>query len=123
MPPEPVQGFADAINRADLDAALQVCHPKIEFLSILAVGGGRYVGHAGIRRYFEDVASAWAEWSVEVHGVEPLPDGRVEIVMTMNARGSGSGARLSERTAHIWTLRDGRLLRNEPVRRPDLGPE
>jgi ketosteroid isomerase-like protein len=123
LPPEPVQGFADAINRADLDAALEVCHPQIEFLSILAVGGGRYFGHAGIRRYFEDVASAWAEWRVEVHGIEPLPDGRFEIDMTMKVRGRGSGATLSERTAHIWTVRDRRLLRNEPVRRPDLGPE
>jgi ketosteroid isomerase-like protein len=39
----------------------------------------------------------------------------------MHFRGKESGAMLSERTAHVWTLRDGRLLRNEPVRRPDLG--
>ena len=120
---EPVIGFADAITSGDVDAALEVCHPEIEFLSVLAVGGGAYIGHAGIRKYFEDVASAWAEWRVEVHGVEDLPDGRVEIVMTMHFRGKESGAMLSERTAHIWTLRDGRLLRNEPVRRPDLGRE
>ena len=121
MSTEPVLGFADAITRGDREAALEVCHPEIEFLSVLAVTGDRYIGHDGIRRYFDDVASAWAEWRVEVHGVEPLPDGRVEIVMTMHFRGKESGAMLSERTAHIWTLREGRLLRNEPVRRPDLG--
>jgi ketosteroid isomerase-like protein len=118
---EPVLGFADAITNGDLDAALEVCHPEIEFLSVLAVSGRAYVGHEGIRQYFEDFASAWAQWRVDVHGVEELPDGRVEIVMTMHFRGKESGATLSERTAHIWTLKDGRLLRNEPVRRPGLG--
>ncbi len=41
------------------------------------------------------------------------------IVMTMHARGKGSGVPLAECTAHIWTLADGRLLRNEPFREPE----
>ena len=47
------------------------------------------------------------------------PDGRVAIVMTMHARGKESGVVLNERTAHIWTLSEGRLGCNEPYRRPD----
>jgi ketosteroid isomerase-like protein len=113
-----VRGLADAITREDVEAALTVCHPEIEFLSVLAVSGRAYVGHAGIRQYFEDVASAWAEWTVDVHRVVSRPDGRVAILMTMRARGKGSGAGLSEETAHIWTIRDGRLLRNQPFRDP-----
>jgi ketosteroid isomerase-like protein len=113
---EPVLTFANAISRGDVAAALEVCHPDIEFLSVLAVSGRAYVGLAGVRQYFEDVASAWAEWRVEVHSVEPISDGRVEISMTMHFRGRESGAMLSEQTAHIWTLRDGLLLRNEPIR-------
>jgi ketosteroid isomerase-like protein len=114
-----VRGFADAITRSDLDAALQICHPDVEFLSVLAVGGQRYLGHDGIRQYFEDVASAWAEWSVDVERVIPGSDDRVGIFMTMRARGKESGAVWAEETAHIWTLRDGRLLRNEPYRRQE----
>jgi ketosteroid isomerase-like protein len=113
---EPVLAFATAISRGDVAPALEVCHPDIEFLSVLAVSGRAYVGHSGIRQYFQDVAAAWAEWRVEVHRVEPVPDGRVVIVMTMHVRGKESGAVLSEPTAHLWTLRDGLLLRNEPVR-------
>jgi ketosteroid isomerase-like protein len=116
---EPVRGFADAITRHDLDAALEVCHPEIEFLSVLAVSGLAYVGHDGIRQYFEDIASAWEEWTVDVHRVDAAPDGRVAIVMTMRARGKESGAFLSEWTAHVWTLKDGKLLRNEPFREPE----
>jgi ketosteroid isomerase-like protein len=112
----PVLTFANAISRGDLATALEVCHPEIEFLSVLAVSGRAYLGHDGVRQYFEDVGSAWAEWRVEVHSVEPVLDGRVEITMTMHFRGKESGAMLSEETAHIWTLRDGLLLRNEPIR-------
>jgi uncharacterized protein len=115
---EPVRGFATAITRGDLEAALAVCHPDIEFLSVLAVDGRAYVGHEGIRQYFKDIVSAWDEWRVEVHRTVPAPDGRVIIEMTMHARGRESGAPWSEFTAHLWTLKDGKLLRNEPFRRP-----
>jgi ketosteroid isomerase-like protein len=114
----PVRALADAINRRDPDAAVAVCDPEIEFLSVLAVSGKRYIGHAGIREYFEDVASHWAEWRVEVHRTAEAPDGRVAIVMTMHVRGKESGATLSEETGHVWTLRDGKLRHNEPYREP-----
>jgi ketosteroid isomerase-like protein len=116
---EPVRGFAEAISESDTDAALEFCHPEIEFLSVLALGGQAYRGHDGIRQYFADISSAWDEWIVEVHRVDTAPDGRVAIVMTMHCRGRESGTALAERTGHIWTLRDGRLLRNEPYREPE----
>jgi ketosteroid isomerase-like protein len=116
---EPVRGFAAAITQYDPDAAVAVCDPEIEFLSVLAVDGHAYVGHEGIRRYFDDIASAWEEWRVEVHQTAETPDGRVVIEMTMHARGKGSGAPISVFAAHIWTLKDGKLLRNQPFREPE----
>jgi ketosteroid isomerase-like protein len=116
---ESVRGFADAITRCDRDAGVAVCDPEVEFISVLAVSGRAYVGHEGIRQYFSDIVSAWEEWRVEVHQTAALPDGRVVIEMTMHARGRGSGAPLSEFAAHIWTLRDGKLLRNQVFREPD----
>jgi|SRR5215208_3660568 len=113
---ESVWGFAAAITECDLDAALAVCDPEIVFLSVLAVDGRAYVGHEGIRRYFDDITSAWEEWRVDVHGTAAAPDGRVVVEMTMHARGKGSGAPLAEFAAHIWTLRNGKLLRNQPFR-------
>jgi ketosteroid isomerase-like protein len=113
-----VRVFSDAVTAGDVEAAVAVCHPEIEFMSVLAVSGRRYLGHAGVREYFEDVASAWAEWRVEVHEIVPGTDGRVAIVMSMHVRGKESGLILSERTDHIWTLEDGLLLRNEPYRDP-----
>jgi ketosteroid isomerase-like protein len=115
----PVRLFAEAVTTYDADAAVALCDPEIEFLSVLAVSGRAYHGHDGIRQYFRDVSSAWEEWRVEVHRVAPGADGRVAIVMTMHARGRESGAALAERTGHVWTLRDGKLLRNDPYRDPD----
>jgi ketosteroid isomerase-like protein len=112
-------GFANAITAGDREAGLAVCHPEIEFRSMLGISGRSYRGHDGIREYFDDIESAWAEWSVDVERVAEAADGRVAIVMTMRARGKGSGAALAERTAHAWTLRDGRLLRNELFREPE----
>ena len=115
----PARLFAEAITSGDVEAAVAVCHPQIEFDSVLGISGRVYTGHGGIRRYLEDVASAWDEWRVEVDRIAEGPDGRVLIVMTMHARGKGSGVPLAECTAHIWTLGDGKLLRNERFREPE----
>ena len=115
----PARLFAEAITSGDVEAAVAVCHPQIEFDSVLGISGRVYTGHDGIRRYLEDVASAWDEWRVEVDRITEGSDGRVLIVMTMHARGKGSGVPLAECTAHIWTLADGKLLRNERFREPE----
>ena len=116
---EVARRFAEAITHGDFDAAINICHPEIEFRSVLGIGGRAYIGHHGIRQYFDDIQSAWEEWRVEVERTAEAADGRVVIVMTMHARGRGSGARLAERTAHVWSLRDDRLVHNRPYRRPE----
>jgi ketosteroid isomerase-like protein len=113
-----VRALAEAITDGDPDAAVALCDPEVEFMSVLAVSGHAYFGHDGIREYFEDVSSAWEEWSVDVHRVAAAPDGRVAIEMTMHMRGKESGAPLAQHTGHIWTLRNGKLLRNLPFREP-----
>ena len=116
---EMARRFADAITSGDREAAIAPCHPEIEFYSVLGISGRAYLGHDGIRQYLDDVESAWEDWTVEVERISGAEDGRVVIVMTMHARGRGSGVTLGERTAHIWTLRDGMLLRNQPYREPE----
>jgi ketosteroid isomerase-like protein len=116
---EATRRFAEAVTRGDREAAVGVCHPDIEFRSVLGISGRAYRGHDGVRQYFDDVESAWAYWQVEVERIDEGADGRVAIVMTMHARGKESGASLAERTAHIWTLRDGKLASNQLYREPE----
>jgi ketosteroid isomerase-like protein len=115
---EPVRNFAVAIDRCDVEAAVALCDPEIEFLSVFALDGRAYRGHEGIRRYFTDVVAAWEHYHMEVHRVVAAADGRVAIVMTMHVRGRGSGLAMSDPTGHVWTLRNGRLLRNRVYREP-----
>jgi ketosteroid isomerase-like protein len=115
---ESVRRFAEAVTAGDPEAAVAVSDPEIEFLSVLAVSGRAYHGHGGVRQYFAEVAAAWAEWRVEVHRIASAPDGRVVISMTMHFRGKESGAAFSDQTAHVWTIRNGKLLRNQPFRDP-----
>lgn len=107
-----VHRFADAVTRRDAEAAVAECHEDVEFFSALASLEGRaYVGHDGIRRYFDEVVGAWDEWRVELHRVEETADGRLAVAMTMHVRGRQSGAEVAQGLGHIWDLEDGKLRR------------
>jgi ketosteroid isomerase-like protein len=107
-----VRAFADAITERDLEAALEVCHPEIEFSSTMAqLEAVPYRGFAGIRRYFRDVDATWAEWRVEVEELLPTQDGSVVIIMTTHMRGQGSGLQFPQRLANVWEFKDEKLWR------------
>jgi ketosteroid isomerase-like protein len=107
-----VQAFADAITERDLEAALECCHPEIEFFSLMAQLEARpYRGFAGIRRYFKDIDATWDEWRVDVEQLSAAPDGRVVIVMSTHMCGRGSGLPFTERVANVWAFKDEKLWR------------
>ena len=107
-----VRSFADAITARDLDAALEVCHPEVEFYSLMAQLDARpYSGHAGIRRYFQEIDATWEEWRVVVEQLTPASDGRVVIVMSTHMRGKESGVPFTQRVANLWEFKDEKLLR------------
>jgi ketosteroid isomerase-like protein len=107
-----VRGFADAITEQDLEAALELCHPEIEFFSLMAqLEATPYSGFAGIRRYFREIALTWEEWRVEVEQLVASPDGRVVIVMSTHLRGRGSGLPFAQRIANVWEFKDEKLWR------------
>jgi ketosteroid isomerase-like protein len=114
-----VQGFTDAVTARDIDAALEFCHPEIEFFSLLAQLEARpYRGFAGIRRYFKDIDAAWEEWRVDVEQLLSTPDGSVAIVMSTHMRGKGSGLAFAERVAVLWRFKEEKLWRATLYRDP-----
>jgi ketosteroid isomerase-like protein len=114
-----VQGFADAITERDLQAALDLCHPEIEFFSLMAqLEASPYRGYAGIRRYFREINATWDEWRVEVEQLLATPDGRVVIVMSTHMRGVGSGLPFAQRVANVWEFKDEKLWRATMYRDP-----
>ncbi len=83
-----VRAFADAITDRDVEWALELCHPEVEFFSLTAqLEASPYRGYAGIRKYFKDVDATWEEWRLEVEQLLCAPDGQVVIVMSTHMRG------------------------------------
>jgi ketosteroid isomerase-like protein len=114
-----VRAFADAITARDVEAALEVCHPEVEFSSLMAQLDARpYSGHAGIRRYFREIDATWEEWRVEVEQLLPAPDGRIVIIMSTHMRGKGSGVPFTQRVANVWEFREEKLWRASLHRDP-----
>ena len=72
-------------------------------------------GAKGVRQRWLDT------WEGHSIAVEDLTGADENVVATIHVsgRGKGSGVRVAERTAHIWTLRDGKLFHNEHYREPE----
>ena len=114
-----VRAFADAITERDLETALEVCHPEIEFFSTMSqLEASPYRGFAGIRRYFREIDASWEEWRVEVEQLLATPDGCVVIVMFTHLRGKGSGVPFTQHVANIWEFKDEKLWRATLYRDP-----
>jgi ketosteroid isomerase-like protein len=105
------------VNRSgDLTAAVEgsidLSDPAVEFRSALAgLEGGAYQGHEGVRRYFEDMAESWQEWRNESAEIEEIAPDTVLATFVFRAIGKDSGVPVERRSAMVWTLSDGKVLR------------
>lgn len=107
-----LDGYA-AVNRGDLDAALEAMDPDIELRSSGAFldEGQIYRGRKGVRRFYEMVAEVIDELTYELVEMSQLGDGRVFVRLRFCGRGKESGIPVDLDGAHIWTLRDYKAIR------------
>ena len=98
----------------DNEAALALYDPEVD---LDFTGGnqaaaiyGRYKGLDGVREFFRDWLATWENYSSEI---EELIGAGDEVLALMHewGRGRQSGVPVDFRQVHVWTLRDGRLLR------------
>jgi uncharacterized protein len=110
---EVVRRLLKAFDRADYEAALEMLDPDIEWQVPpgIAIGQETYRGREGVQRGFADWLQAW-----EAHRFQPeesLDHGaNVVIGGTQFGRGRGSGVEVSLETFHVFTVRDGRIIRH-----------
>ena len=108
---ETVQRAYEAFKRGDAEALIAVADPAIEFGTSAAAPGGTYRGHTGIRRYLKEVEGAFGDrWDAEIERVAEVGDARVILIARIFGEGQ-AGEPLELHVAHVWELRDGRLLR------------
>ena len=108
---ETVRRAYDAINRRDIEAALDCFHDDAEHDWSHSVGPDR-----GIYRGREEARHFWTNAFEAVDATFELEDivaegPHVVVMVSAHIRGSGSGAEGVGRSPHVWTLQDGRATR------------
>jgi len=102
---------AEATNRGDVEALLEVTHPEAVAEPIRAATEGAYVGHDGCRRFIADTAATFEHFHADYPEVTELADGRVLAIGTTSVRGRGSGVEASIPSAVVTEYRDGLMWR------------
>src|SRR4029453_10335682 len=103
----------EAINRADLDAILSLQAEDVEWHGPETFPDlvGPHRGHQGVRAYAARVSDAWEEFTVRAERFLDLGN-QVLVLTREQGRGRASGIEVqSHPTAHLWTLRDGVVVR------------
>jgi ketosteroid isomerase-like protein len=94
----------DAFNRRNLDAALEVVDEQVEFFAPtaeMANEGKPYVGHAGMRKYYEDVAAVWQELEVMPSQMREVGDA---VLVLGRVYGRAEGGYIQDSPAQ-WVMR------------------
>jgi ketosteroid isomerase-like protein len=120
---EVVRRAYEAFKRFDAEALIEIADPEIEFANSAAAPGGTYRGHTGVRRYFKEVEGAFGDrWDAEIERIAEAGENRVILIARIFGEGK-AGEPLELRVAHVWELRDGRLLRGTVYLDPERALE
>ena len=96
----------DATNRRDFDTLLAGSHPDVEITPVRGPAATTYRGHAGMRRFWDDIFSTFSTEVVEARDLGDFVLGTVRI------RGQGVGSEVSSEQT-VWYAsewRDRKLL-------------
>ena len=87
-------------------------HPDARFDQTRIPDGGVYEGREACGRFFERWFGSWVE--IRLTPERLIEDGdRVLALMTIEGRGKGSGVPVVIRSADLFTIRDGKIVRLE----------
>jgi ketosteroid isomerase-like protein len=105
----------DAVNRRDLDALLAVTDDDAELISILVSVEGGYHGHAGFRRWWENVFDNFPDYTIEVGEVRDLGNLTMASIR-LRGHGSVSDAPIDQPLSQIIQWRDNKAVRVQSFR-------
>jgi ketosteroid isomerase-like protein len=114
---ELVRTLLTAFDRADYELALDALDPEVDWQVPPGVGIGQevYRGRERVQSGFADWLGAWETYRFELE--EILDHGDHVLVGAMHiARGRGSGVEVKLPTFHVFTLRDGKVVRHRSYR-------
>jgi ketosteroid isomerase-like protein len=101
----------DAINRGDIDGALEKATDDFEVDWSNAIGPGRkgvYNGKDQAREFWTSFIEAFDELRWDFEEIIEADESRVVAVNHVRGRGRGSGAPVDAVNALLWTISNGR---------------
>jgi ketosteroid isomerase-like protein len=105
----------EAANSQDLEGALSLIAPDVEWIAARSAVQGAYHGHSGIRAFFADNQESFERFEPVIEETRDLGD-IVLVIGSIHVRGRGSGVDTVVPMAGIAAYRDGKLTRWEDFR-------
>jgi ketosteroid isomerase-like protein len=100
----------DALNRQDLDAFLALMDPEVIAIPrVLALEGGAYRGHGGVRRWWESIFSVFPDFEATVLELRAVGDATITSVR-FHGHGGGSEAPFEDAIWQVTKWHDGRAV-------------
>ena len=109
---EAVRGLVDAFNARDATAAAAVLTADAEWRPAYtgggAVEGAVYRGHAGFRRYLDDLSETWGEIEGYIDELREAGD-KVVLFARMRFVGRASEVEMTQPITGVFTFRGGKI--------------
>lgn len=108
-----VRGFYEAVARGDLPAVLDLLDPRVELTAPQSMPwGGTFTGREGVREMFAKLAEQPVEFRREPREYLDLGE-RVVVTLGVFGRPKAGGTEFEVPEVHVWTVRQGRIVRLE----------
>jgi uncharacterized protein len=120
---ELVRGGYEMFARGDLEGAAALFSPDADVadaggLGIAGTAAGRRTGPAGFLQATGEVAEAFDDYTVKAEEFIDAGDS-VVVSARISGRGRESGLEMEMRVAHLWTIRDGKVVHGDVYRTAD----
>ena len=102
-----IRAAYDAFNRRDLDAAVELMHPDVDWPN--AWEGGRLRGHDAVRAYWRRQFAA-IDGHVEPTHIE-IDGDTVTVTVHQTVRDLDGNVEFDGTVTHTYTVRDGAIVR------------
>ena len=105
-----IEGAYAAFARGDVPAIIDLVDDTVEWTSPRSLPqGGSFTGKAGVGEFFQTIGGSWSDLAVKL---ESLSEAGADVVTVVSAEGTlRSGAASSYGATHVFTLRDGKIVR------------
>jgi ketosteroid isomerase-like protein len=110
---ERVREAVEAMNARDIEAALKVAHPDIEWRTLDAFpDAGTYRGPEGVLAFFQTWLDTFTDFQLHLEACEAVDEDRVLARLRVSGIGAESGARVeSPQFFQLSEFRDGLMIR------------